>query len=101
LMFITNAGVYYHNFYFRSKMVLLLFAGINMLIFELTAARSVHRWDSEAKAPPTGRAAAAISLVLWITIIFLGHWTGFTTTGQPDLKNEPVDDINIENLLPK
>src|SRR6516165_8432410 len=68
LMFITNAGVYYHNFYFRSKMALLLFAGINMLIFELTAARSVLRWDSEAKAPPAGRAAAAISLVLWITI---------------------------------
>jgi len=101
LMFITNAGVYYHNFYFRSKMVLLLFAGINMLIFELTAARSVHRWDSEAKAPPAGRAAATISLVLWMTIIFLGRWTGFTTTGRPDLKNEPADEINIENLFPK
>src|SRR5213594_2037712 len=24
LMFITNAGVYYHNFFFRSKMLLLL-----------------------------------------------------------------------------
>jgi len=101
LMFITNASVYYHNFYFRSKMVLLVFAGMNMLIFELTAARSVHQWDSEAKAPPAGRAAAVLSLVLWITIIFLGRWTGFTTTGRPDLKNEPADGINIENLLPK
>src|SRR6476659_7741649 len=41
LMFITNAGVYYNNFYFRSKMTLLLLAGINMLMFELTAARSI------------------------------------------------------------
>jgi hypothetical protein len=101
LMFMTNAGVYYHNFYFRTKMVLLVFAGMNMLIFELTAARSVHRWDNDAKAPLAGRAAAAISLVLWITIIFLGRWTGFTTTGRPDLKNAPADDINIENLFPK
>src|SRR6266853_2523667 len=31
LMFITNAGVYYHNFYFRTKMLLLLLTGINML----------------------------------------------------------------------
>ena len=27
LMFITNAGVYYNNFYFRTKMTLLLLAG--------------------------------------------------------------------------
>src|SRR5262249_22687369 len=33
LMFITNAGVYYHNFFFRTKMVLLVLAGINMLMF--------------------------------------------------------------------
>jgi hypothetical protein len=101
LMFITNAGVYYHNFYFRTKMALLLLAGVNMFMFEFTAARTVHRWDNDAKAPLAGRTAAALSLLLWITIIFLGRWTGFTTTGRPDLKNEPADDINIENLLPK
>src|SRR5436190_1174603 len=48
LMFITNAGVYYHNFYFRSKMALLALAGLNMLMFELTAGRSVHRWDKDS-----------------------------------------------------
>src|SRR5216683_3710307 len=31
LMFITNALVYYHNFFFRTKMLLLVFSGINML----------------------------------------------------------------------
>src|SRR5437870_9388174 len=41
LMFITNAGVYYHNFYFRSKMALLVLSGINMLIFEITAGRTL------------------------------------------------------------
>jgi hypothetical protein len=99
LMFITNAGVYYHNFFFRTKMVLLVLAGINMLMFELTAARTMHQWDSERTAPRSGRTIAAFSLLLWIAIIFLGRWTGFTTTGRPDLKSEPVDDINIENLL--
>src|SRR6185436_9006860 len=48
LMFITNAGVYYHNFFFRTKMVMLVLAGINMLVFELTAGRTIHRWDNAA-----------------------------------------------------
>ena len=30
LMFTTNAPVYYHNFYFRAKMALLVAAGVNM-----------------------------------------------------------------------
>ncbi len=101
MMFSTNAGVYYHNFYFRSKMALLVLAGINMLMFELTAARTVHRWNENKTAPWTGKTVAAISLLLWIAIIFLGRWTGFTTTGRPDLKPEPADDVNIENFLPK
>src|SRR5438093_5374604 len=74
LMFFTNAGVYYHNFYFRSKMTLLALAGINMLVFELTARRSVQRWDKDPAAPAAGRAVAVVSLVLWISIIFLGRW---------------------------
>jgi hypothetical protein len=100
LMFITNAGVYYHNAFFRTKMVLLVLAGINMLMFELTAARSMHSWDKDRKAPLSGQTVAAFSLLLWIAIIFLGRWTGFTTTGRPDLKSEPAD-IDIENLFPK
>jgi len=98
LMFITNAGVYYHNFYFRTKMALLLLAGINTLLFELTAGRSIHRWDKENAAPLAGKAIAALSLVLWITIIFMGRWIGFTTT-RAQFQSEP--DIDIENLLPK
>src|SRR5262245_24305114 len=98
LMFITNAGVYYHNFYFRTKMALLLLAGINMLLFELTAGRSLRRWDKEDAAPFAGKAIAALSLDLWITIIFMGRWIGFTTT-RAQFQSEP--DIDIENLLPK
>jgi len=98
LMFITNAGVYYHNFFFRSKMILLVLAGINMLMFELTAGRSVHRWDRYESAPLAGKTVAALSLVLWITIIFLGRWIGFTTTRA---SFKPDNNINLEDLLPK
>jgi hypothetical protein len=98
LMFITNADVYYHNFFFRSKMALLALAGINMLMFELTAARSVHRWDKNESAPLAGKTIAVVSLLLWITIIFMGRWIGFTTSRE-NLK--PDNDVNIEDIFPK
>ena len=98
LMFITNAGVYYHNFFFRTKMSLLVLAGINMAFFELTAGRNVRHWDEDVRAPQPARAVAALSLLLWITIIFMGRWIGFTTTRA---STKPDSDINIEDLLPK
>jgi uncharacterized membrane protein len=98
LMFITNADVYFHNVYFRSKMALLALAGLNVLVFELTARRSLQRWNTQRAAPAAGRAAAAVSLVLWIAIIFMGRWIGFTTTRAT---SKADTDVNIEDLLPK
>src|SRR5207247_5958509 len=80
LMFITNANVYYHNFFFRTKMALLALAGLNVLIFELTSARTVDRWHKDTAAPLAGRAAAVVSLLFWIMIIFMGRWIGFSTS---------------------
>jgi hypothetical protein len=98
LMFITNAGVYFHNFYFRSKMVLLALSGINMLVFDLTSARSIQQWDRDRAAPAAGKTAAILSLLLWIGVIFAGRWIGFTST-RGSSTAEP--NVNIEDLLPK
>src|ERR1700692_3336629 len=73
LMFITNASVYYHNFYFRAKMLLLVLAGINMGVFELTLGRKVDSWDKSPSAPPLGRAVGVLSIALWIAVIFMGR----------------------------
>ena len=97
-MFITNAGVYYHNTFFRAKMLMLALAGLNMLAFELTAGRSMHQWHADSSAPRAGKATAAVSLVLWISIIFLGRWIGFTTT-----RATPVSvpkEMNFDDLFP-
>ena len=95
LMFITNAQVYFNNLQFRLKMAALVLAGINVLVFELTAGRTIHRWDSDKAAPFSGRLAGAFSLVLWISIIFLGRWIGFRTSGQ----TAPTNDIQIEDIF--
>ena len=80
LMFTTNADVYYHNTYFRAKMVVLALTGINMMFFELTSGRTIHKWDQAPSAPRSGKAVAALSLAMWIGVICLGRLIGFTTT---------------------
>lgn len=98
LMFITNAAVYYQNAYFRAKIALLVLAAINMLVFEVTTRRSVAQWDRDASAPPLGRAVAAVSLVIWISVIVTGRMIGFTTTRASLAEPAPVEQ-NLEELL--
>ena len=101
LMFSTNAAVYYHNPYFRAKMALLAVAGLNMLAFELTARRSLPRWDSRAAAPAAGRIVATVSLVVWIGVIVLGRWVGFAPTSAPLPAEDEINLEELEDLLPK
>jgi hypothetical protein len=98
LMFTTNAQVYYHNFFFRTKMALLLLAGINMAVFELTAGRTIHRWDKSPSAPAPGKAVAVLSIVMWIAIIFMGRIIGFTTTRATAVAPPPAS-VDFDNFL--
>ena len=98
LMFITNAAVYYHNFYFRTKMLLLLLSGVNMFAVEMTARRQVHRWDKSPSAPPMGKAVAVLSLAIWIGVIFAGRMIGFSTTRAAVVAPQPAEG-NLDDLL--
>jgi hypothetical protein len=98
LMFITNAEVYYHNAYFRTKIALLALAAINMLVFEVATRRSVAQWDRDSSAPPLGRAVAVLSLVIWLSVIVTGRMIGFTTTRASVAEPAPVEQ-NLEELL--
>jgi hypothetical protein len=98
LMFITNATVYFHNTYFRAKMLLLVLAAINVLVFELTARKTLARWDQAPSSPPLGRAVATISLVIWVAVIVAGRMIGFTTTRASVDEPVPVE-VNFDDLL--
>jgi hypothetical protein len=98
LMFITNASVYYHNFYFRTKMLLLALTGINMLFFELTAARTIHKWDMAPAAPRAGKALAVLSLAMWIGIICVGRLIGFTTS-RAAVAPPPPAGVSFDDFL--
>jgi hypothetical protein len=99
LMFTTNATVYFHNPVFQAKMAVLLLAGINMGVFELTTGRTTHKWDTSSSPPAAAKTAGIISLTLWITVIFLGRWIGFTTT-RTSTQQENAPQINLDDLFP-
>ena len=78
LMFAPNSITYIGNTAFQLKLLAILAAGINMAIFQLVTARSVATWDQGTRAPSSVRLAGALSILLWITVIFLARWIGFT-----------------------
>jgi hypothetical protein len=77
LMFVSSATRYYDNIPFRFKLVLLALAGLNMVVFHLTANRSVHTWNMTLPTPRAAKVAAGLSLFLWIGVIVSGRWIGF------------------------
>lgn len=78
LMFSSNAVEYAHNKPFQFKMILLVLAGLNMLVFQLVTFRGVGTWDDAPRTPPAARFAGAFSLCCWIGVVAFGRWIGFT-----------------------
>jgi hypothetical protein len=78
LLFSSNATTYAHNFFFRGKLVLLALAGLNMAVFHFIGVGDIARWGAAARTPPAARASAAVSLLIWISVVAFGRWIGFT-----------------------
>jgi hypothetical protein len=72
-LFWSEAEKSYGNAAFRVKLVLLLLAGLNPLIFHTTIYRSVATWNNAAVAPRQARVTAILSLTLWGAIIVAGR----------------------------
>jgi hypothetical protein len=73
LVFYGNPLHFYHNIFFRLKIVMLALAGINVWIFHRGVWLTVERWGTGAAPPRAARMAGAASLVLWVSIIVAGR----------------------------
>jgi hypothetical protein len=67
----------YQNIFFRGKMLLLLLAGLNVWIFHARVFPKVATWDVEGVPPRAARVAGALSLVLWIGVVFSGRMIAY------------------------
>ena len=75
-MFVSEASRCYTNTGFRWKMLLLVLAGLNALIFHFTAYRGIKKWE-QGGTPFAAKFAGAFSILLWFGIVGLGRWIAF------------------------
>jgi len=74
LMFLAKPVSYAGNIFFLAKLLLLLAAGLNMAAFHLFVERPAHQGRADGAARLSGLA----SLTIWIGVVALGRWIGFT-----------------------
>lgn len=77
LMFVSEATKCYTSYAFRVKMVMMLLAGINALVFHTFSFRSVNRWEVGG-TPLAAKFAGACSILLWFGIVGAGRWIAFS-----------------------
>ncbi len=92
LLFYSSPVRYYHNIFFRLKVILLILAGLNAWLFHARIHRSVAEWDLDAVTPRAARVAAAVSLIAWASIVVTGrliayNWFDCDIQPQPDFVN--------------
>jgi hypothetical protein len=77
-LFYAKPLFYYHNIWFRAKLVFLAIALVNIVVFHVRARRNQATWDTMPKPPADTRMMATLSLVSWILVITLGRFMAYS-----------------------
>jgi len=73
LLFIAQAEKVYSNTFFRFKLLLLVLAGLNALVYQLKFYPKMGEWDKSCSVPWGARLTGALSLIIWACVIALGR----------------------------
>ena len=52
-------------------------AGVNMLVFQFITSKNLASWDRGAP-PVAAKVAGAVSILMWIGVVYFARMTGFT-----------------------
>ena len=73
LLFWSEPMKCYASPYFRGKLVMLFFRGVNAFLLSATTYKTVASWDKAAITPFGARVAGWVSLLLWAGVIVAGR----------------------------
>lgn len=95
-LFYAQPLTYYHSVFFRLKVILLVVAGVNVLVFHTRTQRTIAAWDTVTPPPRAARIAAIVSLAAWAGVIVSGrlvayNWFDCTLHAQPAWVNWAAD----------
>ncbi len=86
----SKVAIYYPNPYLRIKLALFVAIIIHALVFR-GVYRNVGQLDRAPAIPGKAKAAAVLSLVLWISVLTAGRWIGYWEPTKPVV---PVAQVN-------
>lgn len=70
-----TGNAYFNNIAFKWKMALILLAGLNVMLFNLSGmTKAVEAVGAGGSAPALAKIVAATSLVLWVGVIICGRF---------------------------
>jgi len=73
----SKAEEYYYNVFFRTKLALLALVLVHALVFRGGVYNNTASLDQAGNIPGKAKLAAALSLVLWISIACVGRGIGY------------------------
>jgi hypothetical protein len=73
----SEAGKYYGNPYFWTKMTLLALLIVHSLVFRRNVYRNTAELDRAEVMPGRAKLAAALSLILWLGVVTAGRMIGY------------------------
>ena len=73
ILFSSEAVKCYNSPFFRTKLALLVFAGLNAMVFHTTIFRDVAAWDENHATPLRAKLAGGCSLAIWIGVVAMGR----------------------------
>lgn len=77
LLFAAQSAKIYENNFLRAKLLLLVFAIGNVVLFHSTTYRNIRNWSGVSGPPLSARTFASLSLVLWAGVIVTGRFIAY------------------------
>jgi hypothetical protein len=72
-LFAGDPVLFYGTIFFKLKMLMLLAAALNVVVFNFTVGRTMLQWDVLPATPRGAKITGMLSLVLWIAVVACGR----------------------------